>query len=217
LKVHAELWVKLKVTDLVVETSWLTLTEKLDYEEILCGIVRYFSWFMSAENGEPERLADELDRVLSMDSAFINQNKHRYSLIVTERGPGKPSDSGELLFRRGDLVHEKDFPLRSDPAAAGSVSGGPEARLFACDCFIRETDSSKDAGFRDRLNGRLNGSTVSDMRAGEVWRIMVLADDEKEAGEKVERMAVTRSRREGLLLNPHYQEFEIIGVTPVEV
>ena len=32
----------------------------------------------------------------------------------------------------------------------------------------------------------------------------------------VERMLVSRSRREGLLLNPHYQTYEIIATTRLE-
>ncbi len=48
------------------------------------------------------------------------------------------------------------------------------------------------------------------MKAGEVWRIIVSAENNAEALETAGRIAVTRSRREGLLLNPHYQRLELI-------
>jgi hypothetical protein len=53
------------------------------------------------------------------------------------------------------------------------------------------------------------------MKYGEVWRIIVGASSEKAALGDVEKMLVSRSRREGLLLNPHYQEYEIIATTRV--
>lgn len=209
MKASAELWVKLKVTDLVAETSWLTLTEKLDYGDVLFGIVRYSYWSMSAEGDSAEGIAGELDRALSMDSAFINQNKHRYSLKVS----GAAGD----LSRKGDLASESDFPLRREYGSDKNNVPKAKMALYACDCLIREIGSKKDSGFEERLNGKLNGVGVSGMKAGEIWRVIVGAESEGQAGDILEKMTVTRSRREGLLLNPHYQQYEIIGIHKVKV
>jgi hypothetical protein len=68
----------------------------------------------------------------------------------------------------------------------------------------------------NRLDTRLDGVVVSGLKAGEVWRIMVCASDQGEATRKTEKMVVTRSRRDGLFLNPHYQSFEIISTSRLE-
>jgi hypothetical protein len=78
---------------------------------------------------------------------------------------------------------------------------------------VRERNGEREAGFTDRLNGRVRGVRVSGMKAGEVWRIIIAAASEGEALDAVEKIAGTRSRREGLLLNPHYQSLELIATT----
>jgi phosphoribosylformylglycinamidine (FGAM) synthase PurS component len=202
LKARAKLWVKLKVTDLVVETAWLTLTEKLEFGDLLYGLAKYSCWFMTCEGKNSEVIINALDRVISLDSTFTNQNKHKYSLVVEGEGASSGEDGKEAVLRRGDLQPEKDFPFRAEAGSAG---------VYACDCMISELESDKDKSYADRLNGKLDGVSVSEMRAGLVWRMIVRADGKDDAAEKVKKMAVTRSRREGLLLNPHYQEFEIIS------
>jgi hypothetical protein len=192
MKVRCELWVRLKVVDLVVQTAWITLTEKLGLEGELLGLARYSYWGMELEGAGAGPILSETQRAVRMDSAFTNQNKHRYALRV-EGGPSS-----------GDLALDKDYPV----LAGGSGGGGG----YAVDCLVRELDGGREEGYRDRLDSRLEGVRVRGMVAGEVWRLLVRARNEEEAIGRVERIAVTRSRREGLLLNPHYQRFEILSV-----
>jgi hypothetical protein len=88
--------------------------------------------------------------------------------------------------------------------------------LFAFDCLVRERRPDREAGFADRLNARLKGVAVSNMKCGEVWRLVVSASSEREGLATVEKMLVSRSRREGLLLNPHYQTWEILATTRLD-
>ncbi|HMA75964.1 MAG TPA: hypothetical protein VKO43_01505 [Candidatus Krumholzibacteriaceae bacterium] len=201
MKARAELWVKLKVTDLVVETAWLTLTEKLDFD-YLRGLTKYSCWFMKCEGNSLEETADQLNRVITLDSTFTNQNKHKYSLIIegeeNKTGEGKSSS----IAKRGDLNIDEDFTLRSE-ASSG--------KLYACDCFVTELESDKNMNYTDRISGRPGDISISEMRAGLVWRLIIEADSRNDAEKKAEEISVTRSRRGGLLLNPHYQDFEIIS------
>jgi hypothetical protein len=240
MKARAQLWVRLKVVDLVTQTAWLTLTEKLEFENDLCGLVRYSFWGMDAEGAGRDEIIDELDRVIRMDSAFTNQNKHLYRLSVAEvaqddgtgdgaasygvttgaggegssgtvRGASKTASaqggSGAVITAlKGDLAIEEDYPMQV--VGRGSAAGRD---VFAFDCLIRERQAVRETGYMSRLNNRLEGVEITSLKAGEVWRIIVYSHSREEALENVERMVVTRSRKEGLLLNPHYQVYEFIA------
>lgn len=194
MKGRCNLWVRLKVIDLVVQTAWMTLTEKLDFGGELIGLARYTFWRMELEGPDMERTLADVDRVIRMDSAFTNQNKHVYHLEI---------EGGSSV---GGLVIDKDYPLMAED---GDTSGA-----YAVDCLVRELTTAREEGYRDRLNTRLESAQVTGVVAGEVWRVLVCAESEREAIDKVEAMAVTRSRRQGLLLNPHYQRFEILAARP---
>ncbi len=197
--VKMELWVRLKVVDLVARTAIMTLIDKLDLGDDLAGLVHYSYWAMNASGGDFERVLEEVDRVIQMDSAFTNQNKHIYSLMVT--------DERARALHRGSLELEKDYPLEDGSSNESSLGG-----IFAVDCLVREMDDMRERGFEARLNERLEGVTVSGLKAGAMWRLLVHAVDAAAARKIARKMAVTRSRREGLLLNPHYQLLEIVSV-----
>ncbi len=202
MRFRAELWVRLKVIDLVAQTAWMTLTEKLDFSSDLQGVVRYQYWGFDAEGESAEKVIEDIDRVVRIDSSFTNQNKHLYLLKVA----GDPSDKEGVST--GDLPLGRDYPVHE--GAKGIAKGH---RRFACDLLIRETRADRAEGFVSKLESRLECTKVSKMKAGEVWRLIVDASGDEEAVKKVEDMAVTRSRREGVLLNPHYQISELIGIS----
>ncbi len=197
-----ELWVRLKVVDLVAQTAWMTMIEKLGFAGDLKGLVRYSYWRMDVESSGRESILKEVDRVIRFDSAFTNQNKHLYRLLL-QGGEDAPQAAPSM----GDLQVENDYPISEEAA----VERGE--RIFAIDCLIRERDGIRESGFRSRLNDRLSGVSVLSLKAGEVWRFIVSSDSLDGAKLKVEGIVVTRTRREGLLLNPHYQTFEILSAS----
>ncbi|UCF04764.1 MAG: hypothetical protein JSV33_12690 [bacterium] len=212
-----ELWVRLKVVDLVAQTAWMTLTEKLDLRDDLCGLKHYSYWGMDADGIDAETILDDVDRVIRMDSAFTNQNKHCYRLRICDGTPQAggsglaiPSGRREGCASTGDLALEKDLPIEGDEKRLLERGG-----VYVFDCLIRERRGDRERAFEDRLNGRLKAASVSHLKHGELWRMLILADGLEEAQGKLERMLVTRSRREGLLLNPHYQRYEIVSSGPV--
>ena len=217
MKVRCELWVRLKVVDLVTQTAWITLTEKLEYGESLKGLSHYSFWGMELEGASVDEVARDVDRVIQMDSTFTNQNKHLYRLLAMdaekfhsarENAGGNNAAIASFLpgrddiFSLGTLVIEKDYPkLESSPGGA-----------FSFDCLIRPVLRERELPYMNRLNARLKKAQVTDIVAGEVWRITLLADDLNSARDEIENMVVTKSRRKGLLLNPHYQRYEIISI-----
>jgi hypothetical protein len=189
--VRCDLWVRLKVIDLVTQTAWMTLTEKLGLEKELLGLARYSFWRMDVDARDGKSALGEIERVICLDSAFTNQNKHLYMLRMEDGA------------QAGDLHLDRDYPIMAE--------GGVGRSGFAVDCLVRELGSEREEGYRSRLNSRLDGVRVTGIVAGEVWRVIIEAESEKEAVRKVEGIALTRSRREGLLLNPHYQRLEILS------
>jgi len=195
MKASAELWVRLKVIDLVVQTAQITLTEKMGFASELCGMARYSWWALEAEGPGAAAVSAAIDREIRIDSAFTNQNKHRYRLAVRAGGE-------EVVT--GDLILEADLP--------GAGCAGP---VFACDLLVSEQGDARAAGYAARLGPRLAGLRIESLRCGEVWRILVRAQAREAALGLVDEMALTRSRRHGLLVNPHYQRCEVIGVAAV--
>lgn len=53
------------------------------------------------------------------------------------------------------------------------------------------------------------GAQVQSVVVGTLWALTLRSDSPEQARQMAEQMAVTRSRSEGLLLNPHYQDSEI--------
>ncbi len=209
MKTPVQLWVRLKVIDLVAQTARITLTDKLDFADTLRGLTHYWYWGMDAEAADAAGALDRIDRAVRLDSAFTNQNKHLYRLAA----------GAELVH--GDLALERDYPVGMGPDIPAEESIGGSATgfragmsgLFAFDCLVRERRPDREEGFAARLNARIEGVAVSNMKCGEVWRITVSAASEKDALAIVEKMLVSRSRREGLLLNPHYQTYEMLATT----
>ena len=64
---RCELWVRLKVIDLVAQTAWMTLTEKLGLERELLGLVRYAFWGMEIETKDAGGAMTEIDQVIRLD------------------------------------------------------------------------------------------------------------------------------------------------------
>lgn len=218
MKVRCELWVRLKVVDLVCQTAWITLVEKLDYGESLKGLSRYSFWGMELEGDSVEDVLRDVDRVVQMDSAFTNQNKHLYRLLAVEADKVEAAKAetrdksytslAHLLSEERGILSLGTLPIEKDYPALEKGSQG----IYSFDCLIRPLLRERELPYMARLNERLKEAKVTDIVAGEVWRITILADDEKTARDEIDRMVVTRSRREGLLLNPHYQRYEIISV-----
>ncbi len=203
-----QLRVGLKVVDLVAQTAWITLKEKLGYGDELAGLKRYSYWEM--ETGEDEGILDEVEKAITMDSTFTNQNKHFYSLIMTNQE--KDSICRSNLPPGGGLSGN-DRPGSGNSGNIDESSGREdETGCYTVDCLIRERDVSREEGYTGRLNGKLGSGRVKVKLAGEVWSIKVKAQDRKQATGLAEDILITRSRQKGLLINPHYQVYEILRI-----
>ncbi len=81
---------------------------------------------------------------------------------------------------------------------------------YAVNVLVTDPESGSGDGILGALQGRLGyGDNVADVIAGNLWTLVLRADSKELAEAVAEEIAVTRSRGEGLLLNPHYQEYEM--------
>ena len=74
------------------------------------------------------------------------------------------------------------------------------------------TDDGNEAGktiLKSLHDGQGVGEQVQSVVVGTLWALTLRGDSPEQARQMAEQMAVTRSRSEGLLLNPHYQDSEV--------
>jgi hypothetical protein len=90
-----------------------------------------------------------------------------------------------------------------DPIAA--PRGGTIVEVWVCDGDGR--DAAALAYFRAR-----SGTALAGLRRGTLWRLWFAATDAETARARASELAVTRTRRLGLLSNPQSQRAEIIAV-----
>lgn len=172
-----------KGVDLHAASAVLVMKERLEGGDRLASLHRceMHTWW-----GEPAGV--DMARILDT-GRFYNPNKHHYGHFETEAGPwGSP--------KGGDLVE----------AWPGTVAG---------------TDLEELAGESAALYTRLLGGPVPDghravdvaawsrdqdgpVFSGVLWRLVV-AGGTDEAARVGEGLAVARSRKEGLLINPHME------------
>ena len=119
MKTPVQLWVRLKVIDLVTQTARITLTEKLDFADALRGMTHYWYWGMDAEAADAQSALDG-DRPRDPARQRVHEPEQA-SATGSRRGTGRV---------RGDLALEKDFrglgdtPRRAHWAAATGLRAG---------------------------------------------------------------------------------------------
>ena len=75
--------------------------------------------------------------------------------------------------------------------------------------LVTSPDDSSGDGIASALTGRLGYDQVEGVDTGVLWTLHIRAESEAEAREIAEKITVTRSQSEGLLMNPHFQEYEV--------
>ncbi len=86
-----------------------------------------------------------------------------------------------------------------------SENGAYEVKVLVTD----PADGSGE-GMLAALQGRLGyADRVKGLLTGTLWTLTLVADDAEQARQMAEEIAVTEAQSKGLLVNPHYQEYEV--------
>lgn len=190
-----ELGIRLRVPDVVAITARRTLWKRMGYEGILLdlGKEEYWSIWVEAETLEK---AQEIGGYLAEKSnIFVNPNKHRYRMKVSQQ-EWDPSIS----------ISQLDFPLIWEGMPEKQDESIPVAILVGYwedgTAEIVTNTLKKRLGYGDRVKGLLRAF---------LWMAWIKASSPEEAIGVAERIALLKDSREGLLCNPHSQWYKLLA------
>ena len=92
-------------------------------------------------------------------------------------------------------------------------NGGPVPQddLWRVEVLVTDAEGAQAPEIEQALTGRLGyAEQVAAGRRGILWTMVLAADSAEEARSIAESITVTTARDEGLLVNPHFQDWEII-------
>ena len=91
--------------------------------------------------------------------------------------------------------------------------GGPVQQdgLWRVEVLVTDAEGAEAADLEQALRERLGyGAQVTAVRRGILWTMLLAAGNADEAGGIAEAITVTTSRDHGLLVNPHFQAWEMM-------
>jgi hypothetical protein len=219
MQIDAQLLVWLKGTDLFASTAHLTLVGKMGFADTLAGIKRFdFFRFRLDSGGDgpaPDRTLADLKSVLDRQSTFYNRNKHAYSLECAWE-----DDSHLEGLARADVrvrwLDELSKSLKNKQVR--DFDGKDSSRRvifngfdgFVAEVMVEDEDPSARESVAAKLQGGLEGTTVTCVNRATLWWLALCVQTQSEADALVREIAVTTRRDSGLLMNPHYQSAEFV-------
>ena len=88
--------------------------------------------------------------------------------------------------------------------------GGDGDGTHTINVLVTDPADASPAGILGSLQGMsAYGEVVQGVRRGVLWTMKLVADSEQQAMKMAEDITVTRSQSQGLLMNPHFQEYEM--------
>jgi len=177
-----ELFVRLKIPDVVAITARTTLQRRMGYGQTLRALRREDFWKITADvpsREDAERLAVEL---AEKTSVFVNPNKDAYTLDVLEPG----------AHETGKAPTERD--------------GAWDVRVL-----VTADDDAEASLTLDALQNRLGyGETIRNVERGTLWTLTLQARKQADARQLAEEITLTRRVDQGLLVNPHFQGYQVL-------
>lgn len=155
--------------------------------------------------------ANALRRRLGYEDVLVNLHRaDYYRLEIAVENADEAVAMGKKLAEETNLFVNPNKHQYS--VAAGIHNSGAEAAegTYAVNMLVTDPKSGSAAGILNALHGRLGyGDIVNNVSAGILWTLVLKAESQSAAEEIATKITVTKSREEGLLLNPHFQECEM--------
>lgn len=157
---------------------------------------------LTAGNAIRRRLGYE-DVLTALDRADF----YRLELEVDDRERAEElmrevAEETNLFVNPNKHVYELRFPEDRD-------GDGSEDGEWLVNVLVSSPDDTSGEGIRAALHDRLGYHQVANVETGVLWTMRIRAESEDEAREVAESITVTRSQSQGILMNPHFQEYEM--------
>lgn len=112
------------------------------------------------------------------------------------------AEETNLFVNPNKHVYELRFPEDHEE----TVKGNGE---WLVNVLVTSPDDTTGEGIASALHDRLGYDQVTNVETGVLWTMRIKAESEDEAREVAESITVTRSQSQGILMNPHFQEYEM--------
>jgi hypothetical protein len=234
MSLEVSLQVVLKGVDLVTETAYRTLADKLGYADKLLALLRLESYAFTIGCDDAANAVAALRRSLAVQSTFYNRNKHNYFLDC--RWPeGQHTEGVDPLAMRRRLASEAGARLEDGTGNLDShgLTGGviledvPEARrfpevdtashLYRSEVLVEDLEDTTRTTLAGRLESELAITPVTVSELGTRWILALRTGSEADAESLTREIVVTEKRDRGLLLNPNHQGYKIVSLGPLTV
>ncbi len=157
--------------------------------------------------------ASSIRRRLGYDEVLKElQRSDYYSLDLNTTDPQVANELAHELAEKTNLFvnpNKHSYEVRS----AQDRGGGPiqQEGLWRVEVLVTDAEGAQANDIQQALTQRLGyGEQVAAVRRGILWVLLLAADNADEAREIAEQITVTTARDQGMLVNPHFQAWEII-------
>ena len=135
-----------------------------------------------------------------------------YSLDLNVTGPDAARELAQELAEKTNLfVNPNKHSYETCSPEEHSNGPAQQDSLWRVEVLVTDIEGAEAPEIVQALTERLGyGRQVAAVRQGILWTMRLAADSADEARCIAESITVTKSRDEGLLVNPHFQAWEMI-------
>jgi hypothetical protein len=213
--------VALKGIDPVINTAYLTLTEKMGYSDNLLALNRLESYGFTVGCVDAASTLRRLREFVSTQTIFYNRNKHNYFLDCEWDGQhhteGTSIDRLESLAaqaaRWGKFDESQDRDGQETPARVIL----PENPIYRAEVLVEDIEPVAKRSLAAKLESELATSPVSVSELGTRWYLALRVESDDVAKRVAHEIPVTKGRNRGLLLNPNYQRYTLLSLSQIEL
>ncbi len=135
-----------------------------------------------------------------------------YSLDLNTTDPQAADRLAQELAEKTNLFvnpNKHSYEVRSPQQHSGAPL--QQDGLWRVEVLVTDAEGAEADDIQQALTQRLGyGEQVAAVRRGILWVLLLAADSAEEARRIAEDITVTTARDQGVLINPHFQNWEII-------
>jgi len=135
-----------------------------------------------------------------------------YSLDLNTTDPQAADRLAQELAEKTNLFvnpNKHSYEVRSPQQHSARPS--QQEGLWRVEVLVTDAEGAEADDIQQALTQRLGyGGQVAAVRQGILWTLLLAADTSDQAQQIAEQITVTTARDQGMLVNPHFQAWEIL-------